>query len=183
LTGSRGDKGDPGEAGKNGVSAKAISFSGAKGTCTEGGIEVESAGSPTFVCNGVKGVTGFTETLPKGKTETGVWAAAIPSIPSAPTTAGSGTSAVSFNIPLSSAPQFVYVPPGEEEEFEVECPGSPFAPAAAEGFACFYAFSESNISQSGQFALPQGVLITFNTPEGVEEPGGEAAGTWAVTAP
>jgi hypothetical protein len=184
--GKQGPKGEVGADGADGKDGVNVTFSAAsEAACPGGGAVFHAANGQITVCNGEKGETGqtgFTETLPSGKTETGVWAAAIPSLPAAPTTAGPGTSAVSFNIPLDLAPQFVYVAPGKEEEFEAECPGSPFAPAATGGFACFYAISEAGISHSGGFALPQGVFLTFTTPQGVEEPGGEAAGTWAVTA-
>ena len=86
AAGAKGDKGDAGSNGTNGTngadgkSAEAVSFTGSKTvgsvTCTEGGLEVKSAKPASAVCNGVKGVngqTGFTESLPAGKTETGVW--------------------------------------------------------------------------------------------------------------
>jgi hypothetical protein len=83
--GAKGDNGAAGSNGSNGTDGKgaeAVSFTGSKGpiggvTCTAGGLEVKSASATTLVCNGkpgTNGQTGFTETLPPGKTETGAWA-------------------------------------------------------------------------------------------------------------
>ncbi len=71
--GDTGSAGTPGTPGAPGTSVKTKTFAGAKGSCAEGGIEVESASPTVNVCNGKNGTTGFTETLPSGKTETGAW--------------------------------------------------------------------------------------------------------------
>ena len=75
-------------------------------TCKEGGVEVKSAKPATAVCNGKNGATGFTETLPTGKTETGTWGVEAPI-----TTASTEFPlAISFPIPLAEGG-------GEEEVF------------------------------------------------------------------
>jgi len=169
TNGTNGKDGTNGTNGKDGISAEAIPFSGEAHGCKEGGIEVKSAKAPAFVCNGSPWTAGGA--LPKGATETGVWSVTI-----GPST--TGTAATSFIIPLGAAPQVVYVPAGKEEEFEQECPGNAFAPAAAEGFACFYTINTAEgVSKSGEFALSGGAFLTFN---GVA--GEEGLGTWAVTA-
>jgi hypothetical protein len=77
--GAPGPKGDGGAAGTNGtngtsVTATAVTTS-ETGKCSgHGGAEFKAgSGTATFACNGQ---TGFTETLPSGKTETGTWAIA-----------------------------------------------------------------------------------------------------------
>jgi len=203
-TGAKGDTGTTGPPGINGKNAEAIPFSGSKTigsvTCTEGGLEVKSASATTLVCNGVKGQTGFTETLPPGKTETGTWSVSVPA-------SGHETANISFNIPLAAAPAVLVIGeaegqklteeewhagPGElcegksgteltecEEKFEhihAACPGSTSAPSAAEGDACFYTFF-GNAGTPFEFPFPVGVLLFFTA-----EAGAEAVGTWAVTA-
>lgn len=83
AAGSKGNDGAPGAPGQDGVSAESVAFSGEKGNCKEGGIEVKSASSPSLVCNGKKGTNGTpgapgepwtpNGTLPAGATETGAW--------------------------------------------------------------------------------------------------------------
>jgi hypothetical protein len=86
----------------------------------------------------------------------------------------------SFNIPLGhdlEVSDVVLIPKGEEEEFEVECPGSAATPAAEPGFACFYT-QEVLVSDPFPAAtVPsrQGVTFFFTGEGG-------AWGTWAVTA-
>lgn len=82
--GPKGDTGAAGDAGAAGVSPAGTNFTGSKTvgsvTCTEGGTEYKGA-TTNLVCNGKKGTngtTGFTETLPPGKTETGVWGGGFP---------------------------------------------------------------------------------------------------------
>jgi hypothetical protein len=71
--GTNGANGKEGANGKDGVSPAGTAFAGVAHGCTEGGVEFKGANT-TYACNGKKGTTGFTETLPSGKTETGAWA-------------------------------------------------------------------------------------------------------------
>jgi hypothetical protein len=139
--------------------------------CPQGGAEfkVGTTGAATYACNGQ---TGFTDTLPKGKTETGLWTVTIP-----PSAAFEATT-VSFNIPLANTPQVVMVPAGEEEEFETECPGGSFAePAAAEGYVCFFTETAAPLLPFATLAHPQGVILDYLGSEGEG-----VIGSWAVTA-
>ncbi len=79
--GAAGANGSDGSNGSSGTSATTTSFSGNAHGCQEGGVEVKSASPTVYVCNGKQGtdgLTGFTETLPEGKTETGAWRAEFP---------------------------------------------------------------------------------------------------------
>jgi hypothetical protein len=96
--------------------------------------------------------------------------------------------AVSFDIPLASAPEAHFVQPGENPTSS--CPGSRGEPLAAPGNLCIYATIENNV----EFASYEGPLTEETgggvTPFGFEVVGFSAkkgnydeSGTWAVTAP
>jgi hypothetical protein len=152
LNGKDGAAGANGAAGAAGVSPTGIAFAGAKaGHCTEGGVEFKGANT-TYACNGVKGQngqTGFTDVLPKGKTETGSWALwSGPGMynPATETFIGEEIHAISlpFNIPLSAAPEeLIYMKP---DTVDPNCPGNIDEPKAAEGKVCIYV--EGNYFQS-----------------------------------
>ncbi len=207
AAGAKGDTGSAGAAGAAGTSVKTKSFAGAKGGCTEGGIEVESASPTVNVCNGAKGTTGFTKTLPKGETETGAWSYGK-------TTTGPRIHVTaSFPIPLATAiaagkAHLIYVT-GKElvenettEEIEevtksTDCPGTVEAPSAVAGSFCMYAANMEGTLNTGIFtsslfiASPgagiggggatgkTGVHLTVLLFSGSSE----GWGTWAVTAP
>ena len=200
--GSNGAKGDNGSAGKdgtngangtngtNGISPVGTSFSGAKAPCTAGGIEYKGA-TTNLVCNGA---TGFTETLPKGKTETGTWGMFVPA------GGGGNLTSISFAIPLVGpldGSKVLDLPlnySGEDEATEEHenCPGTAINPQAKEGFLCVY---------TGTVAGPpvletEGIETIFDPGAGgfaagaakggaglilKEEAGGVIAGTFAVT--
>lgn len=194
--GAPGAKGDPGAAGANGVSPTGTAFNGAKGACTEGGVEFKGVNT-TLACNGVEGEpgepgeTGFTEVLPPGKTETGVWggifkdedAAFIP---------------VSLNIPLPAAPNPVFVGPNLDEQEQGEDEGCPGliggTPQAEPGNLCVYVGSATGVFETGQEtevffldptvqagvgAVPSGAGLTFIC----ESDPCTLYGTFAATAP
>jgi hypothetical protein len=191
--GAKGDKGDNGSAGANGKGAETVSFTGSKGpiggvTCTAGGVEVKSASATTLVCNGKNGTngqTGFTETLPEGKTETGMWGAHDSTTPLAP---------ISFTLPVVPAPTFVFVKEGEDKSAE-GCPGVVAGlPKADPGKLCVYRVMslapeaginllfpiKSNANGSGLEiggVGPSGTALAFECEEGCS-----VAGIWAVTA-
>jgi len=190
AAGAKGDpgaKGDAGAPGTNGSSATTTAFSGPKAPCTDGGVEVKSASGTNLVCNGADGETGFTETLPPEKTETGAWnlSGGVPA-------ESAGGAALSFNIPLEagSEPEFEFIPKGGSST--TNCPGTPEEPAAAPNFLCVYVgtqigaeFTEgvSALKPGGSFAAgvgTTGAIINFATGEGAVI---AAFGTWAVTAP
>jgi hypothetical protein len=185
--GSKGDTGAKGDSGASGTSATAVSFTGEQHGCASGGIEVKSAGAPTFVCNGE---TGFTEKLPPGKTETGAWAFG--------TTGGVQPQYVpiSFNIPLEQAPTIHVIKKnglekafnsdigGYEEIEQPNCPGGVTEPTAEPGNLCLYTEAESEINVGNHPFLSKsyttGAVLTVIVEGGSSESG---FGTWAVTAP
>ena len=147
-TGPAGPKGETGGTGEN-VTSKAVPTS-EKAKCGGlGGIELTVAGKTTLVCNGQ---TGFTETLPSGKTETGVWSIFNPKEEE-----GEGATSISFPIPLtaplnSSETHSVSAEAVKKREegktvaegaAPVECPGTVEKPAAQSGNLCVYESGEA----------------------------------------
>ncbi len=194
--GAKGDAGSNGSNGKDGapgVSPTGTAFGGEQHGCKEGGVEFKGANT-TFACNGVKGTngtTGFTETLPSGKTETGMWSShgtsgyqlneegelvefgAITPVP------------ISFSIPLTSAPAFneAHVKPEGFEGVEGEdCPGKFTEPKAKAGHACLYIRANSGMTYTEFFGYPfvqkSGLLVAF-----FGNNNNVVTGSWAVTAP
>ena len=176
--GDKGDTGNPGSAGKSVVVANEFPV----GCPEENGVayEIEGSGEENKVCDGE---TGFTETLPPGMTETGVFSGALGA-------AGSVSVPVSFNIPLVAAPASVYVKPGEDKSAS-GCPKpadwvNPAIPEAAEGKICFY---QGVGPGSPESAAPPILAVT---PVGVTPVGSVIVaacsascawkGVWAVTA-
>jgi hypothetical protein len=198
--GAAGANGKDGTNGANGKNAEAIPFSGSKTigsvTCTEGGLEVKSAGATTLVCNGAKGIqgepgedgeTGFTETLPSGKTETGTVGGQINELGTGEATSFS----ISFPIPLASPIAesnvinvlSVESPVNEHCDNGVGAAPSVNNPEADPGYLCIFQGSigkpvgaerpdgNGGAAVSGTLAI---VLVGF---------GGRMDGSWAVTAP
>lgn len=180
--GSNGKDGTNGTNGTDGVSPKGTAFNGEQNGCKEGGVKFVGANT-TVACNGVKGETGFTETLPSGETETGTWAIGPGGLPS--------VVALPFNIPLEEAPtEMHYVNQSGEEQKEnsfdfqdpVNCLGSAAEPSAPAGTVCMYASFESfeapKFFTLGSFdqIFTSGATTFFVGEEGI------ALGTYAVTA-
>jgi hypothetical protein len=205
--GAKGDAGSAGSAGAAGTSAEAVSFAGSKGGCTEGGTEVKSAKPTTFVCNGKKGAdgqTGFTETLPAGKTETGTWVSNLYTADAAAELFVGFEVPISFPIPLKEGGEgFGFTQEQTEKgEFGTSgCSGTVEHPTAPPGKLCIYTGYEALQNAEVQ-AKPSVVApATLYNEEGVFGPTGalmtahylkkapgevaksEALGTWAVTAP
>jgi hypothetical protein len=180
--GSPGTNGTNGKDGASGTSATTASFTGVKGTCTVGGVEVKSASPTVNVCNGQ---TGFTETLPSEKTETGTWSHLF-----APAEEGV-VIPVSFSIPLAAEldSSHVHIAPN------AECPGTVAEPKAQKGNLCVYiGFNQFGLSP-GTGALDGidkpgplergaarsgAILLAENTSASQAT---QFGGTWAVTAP
>jgi collagen triple helix repeat protein len=187
--GANGKDGANGSNGTNGASAEATSFSGEAHGCKEGGLEVKSASPVTYVCNGVKGTngtTGFTSTLPSGKTETGNVSVASSAF----------WASVSFPIPLATGVPIHIMQDEENEPIPptLECPGNYEEPSAAKGNMCVYPSGEkASLWRLGEALNPetgdQGPISSVGTGKtGVflarsVEGGGNLFGTWAVTAP
>jgi hypothetical protein len=130
--------------------------------------------------NGTNGTTGFTSTLPKGATEEGTWAVAIP------TPKTGAFSPISFNIPLATAPTVNVIAKGGAST--PSCPGKVAAPAAASGSLCVYTSTNDNITMSVIDPSLEGGALGKAGPWGaVLNPFTEATapgvayGTWAVT--
>jgi hypothetical protein len=189
--GPKGDTGAAGSAGKNGADGApgangknvVLTAEPAGVNCKNAGTKVEvegNAASKKYVCNGQ---TGFTDTLPSGKTETGTWAVG---------TGNSGAMIVplSFNIPLATAPEALHFvsEDGKEHteevvvETPVNCKGSAEEPTALPGQVCVY--EGLNIGAGGYLAnealtnlLPAGATFFY-----LVQAEQAAFGSWAVTA-
>jgi hypothetical protein len=200
--GPQGPQGPAGGPGSPGTSVTSTTL--AKGSaCKEGGTEFTSASGKTTACNGEKGLkgengqTGFTETLPAGKTEKGAWTVS-------PTLAEQKVvkTAISFPIPLAGPVNETAVHPVTLAEVaKKEVPegckvdgveGSAENPLAASGNLCVYAAEETELEFDTQFVPPISVAdkeaklgasttgaILFFKPLAENATG---QGTWAVTA-
>jgi hypothetical protein len=190
--GAKGDAGATGANGTNGADGTSVTttaISASSTTCNHsGGVEVKSASPVQNVCNGK---TGFTETLPPGKTETGVWAFGEITEGSKPqSSVGILRFPISFTIPLADSLEGVgcgtnpipatcqvhYINQAEKEviaatatqtPIEVTstiCTGTAAEPTAAPGNLCVYTSRiESAHSANGLIGDP-----------GVEEGSGAA---------
>lgn len=183
TNGTNGTNGEDGEDGEDGKSPAGTPFTGSKTlgsvTCTEGGVEYKGA-TNNLVCNGTKGTTGFTDTLPAGKSETGVWSTGQLAAPST----SSVLLSFSFPIPLADGSSYTVNWLNKLEEAKVgeaaNCPGNVLDPEAKPGNLCVYTLEEEKTKEQFTPAFPDeaGTLAIFNL-----EAGGSAFGTWAVTAP
>jgi hypothetical protein len=179
--GDKGDKGDPGDQGPTGPGVTPSPASVAE--CPSGGVKLTPtpSGTPTKVCNGL---TGFTDTLPSGKTETGGW-----SVDGSSADAFGLITTISFAIPLKDEIPAANVHYIGNSTTDPNCASNAEGianPTAAQGHLCVYegisllgaptihslVDDPSKISRSG-------ALLTFAAPEEV----GLAFGTWAVSAP
>jgi hypothetical protein len=148
--GKNGARGAEGLAGADGVGVTTAAAS--SGECPSGGIRVSSASGKAKVCDGT---TGFTETLPSGKTETGAFDISfkVPSqlteeeeedeVEEAGTVVQQFASPISFSIPLAGplaeeAVHFVSTEEQAEGTAPAECPGSAETPLAQAGALCLY---------------------------------------------
>lgn len=197
AAGANGKDGAAGATGQNGTSATTTSFTGEKGSCKAGGITVKSASPDVNVCNGE---TGFTDVLPSGKTETGVWAVGqIAEIAGYPGAGNAVAVPLSFSIPLPGeleAEQVHFIQAnGLElnelfEEIEpTDCLGSAVEPTAEPGHMCVYTDElENGISYfaglinpgTGEVGASTAGMVLRVFAQGDNLKG---HGTWAVTAP
>src|ERR1700723_272580 len=170
-----------GKAGKPGANGAA----GPQGPAGAGGA-VGPAGpaGPTGPAGpaGKDGTTGFTEFLPSGKTEKGMWSMSVPVHD--PTLGYSlARTAVSFVIPLETAPQLRVLEP---EEKTAECPGEVAAPEATPGNLCIYRYQSIDEPKviKGEATTAGVILGSYpaeeeHPGEHPAEPGGLAFGSWA----
>jgi hypothetical protein len=194
TAGAAGATGPAGPAGKNGArGAEGVSGedgagvrtgAASSGECPSGGIKVTSTSGSGKVCNGS---TGFTETLPSGRTETGVFSTGLRK--------GEAEynffESLDFPIPLAAPIEaghalFVTTTEQEAETAPAECPGSAAAPSAQPGSLCLYQGSTRVASEeieepplSGQFVTVEGEFhfVTLVAPTEPPLAGGSSAGT------
>lgn len=204
-TGAKGDKGDTGSQGNPGTPGAAgkgvVLTAEAKGAnCAEGGTKVEvegNAASKKYVCNGVNGTSGFTETLPPGKTETGAWSISVP----AQTSFFEATESISFPIPMPAPGKAIFFSGQEVEEEEfgsTGCHWEIFNPAslpeAPPGTLCVFAQPPTEIASDPAITAPgeplevtnfgvSGANLVFTKVETAQPEQIRANGAWAVTAP
>jgi hypothetical protein len=151
LKGKAGAKGPAGPAGPAGATGPA-GTTGPAGATGPAGTAGPTGPAGTTGPEGPSGQTGFTETLPSGKTLTGDWSVY-----------GEGredlhvTNSVSFGIPLAIAPVAHYlredgkepffnsVTEKEEQRTQPLCPGSAASPKAEPGNLCVYAADEEGV--------------------------------------
>lgn len=209
-TGATGSTGSTGATGSSGADGKSVTSAPAtSGECggVAGGVKYTLNGSTTKVCSGKDGLTGFTDVLPAGKTEKGVWAVGAAPIG----TVGPTRVPVSFNIPLATALNGVgcatpgattchvhYINVAGEEDLSslntdkvadpAHCNGTVEAPAADPGHLCIYAGQEEEIGMSNETIFKAGSVDTGASISGAilqispNEPNASAKGSWAVTA-
>ena len=191
-TGTEGPKGANGES----VTIKS-SASGTIGSCKEGGSEFTVGSTKGSACNGK---TGFTETLPAGKTETGTWASQYILLTEPGET--KSYSPISFAIPLQNPlrkNEVHFVTRTEQKAGGTsQCPGNVSEPFGAgksplPGNLCVYEgpgtateegtlrFRIDRVDQAEEGAGTTGAIVSVafvvTSGSGV----GEASGTWAVT--
>jgi hypothetical protein len=194
AAGAKGDAGGPGSNGNAGASGTSVTTSAASAAeCPSGGIKVSSASPAAKVCNGT---TGFTETLPKGKTETGSWSSGEIT----GTANANILDPISFSIPLEAplgSTHVHYLTEAEQEAGTTDCPGSVEIPLAEPGNLCVYQGGTLEEEEPGEEIKVSKVLLPGTTNiEGASTAGaiveihyqgpaerGILQGTWAVTAP
>ncbi len=130
----------------------------------EGGSEFAAAeGKKTTACNGKEGSPWTAGgTLPSGKSEEGDW-----SYFDSNAIAGEKTTAISFGIPLKTAPTAHFIPEGTPAASDpTGCKGTVAKPEADAGNLCVFA----------QHAIGNTTAVVFWDPQSGNI-GGEAAGT------
>ncbi len=191
--GPAGSNGSNGEPGAPGASVASKAFAGTREKCKEGGSEFTVGSTHTYACNGEKGVIHPGETLPAGASETGEWS----TIYTASAAKQPMTSAISFPIPLSAAPEAHYIGAneelaGQENESpaikEKKCGGNFEAPEAASGNLCVFSEQEKDASEylfEGIFPSEhlfftsvRGTVVGVDSIEAGEV---TALGSWVVT--
>jgi hypothetical protein len=194
-----GSKGESGAAGVNGTSVTSAAVPTNSTTCEKrGGSEFTAAeGKKTTACTGKEGTFGG-ESLPAGKTLTGVWAASSFAEAGLPNPGyGVVETGVSFALPVSPGIKLsnaYYIGPGEgagegkeaEPIKKGECKGNDEEPGAAEGYLCVFASEEENLVGTPEIGVRGNPVVAsdgftvldFSKAKGVLL----MAGTWAVTA-
>jgi hypothetical protein len=195
--GPAGANGKDGANGTNGTNGTSVTSSAepAGSNCKNGGSKLVAAGGTTYACNGENGQTGFTTTLPSGKSEEGAWSLAGSVEKEAAPSSVLANSAISFNIPLKEAPSAHIVLSGTPAGSDPQgCAGTVSEPQAEPGNLCIFIGGEFNLDQN-EAGEP---LFTLLSPDAkaatsawgtvmLVSPKGKGAfqafGDWVVTAP
>jgi hypothetical protein len=184
-TGPAGKEGPAGKDGANGESVSAKEVKASETACEKhGGSSFATGSTTTLACNGKEGKEGSPwtagGTLPRGKTEEGMWSATI--VKNFENTL-TGYAPISFIVPLVTVPTVVYVTE-EEASHAPECSGTAAEPEAAEGFLCVYTASQSLATLEGKEITKVGAFLSFTGGKlgSAEVFGVSVHGTWAVTA-
>jgi hypothetical protein len=180
--GENGANGTKGTDGKDGVSVTG-SVEPAGANCKAGGSKFVASSGTTYACNGEKGKEGTFggQSLPAGKTLTGVYAASALVEGEEPHV----QAGVSFALPVSGEVTAHYIKAGETT-LPHGCTGNANEPGAEEGNLCVFSQSEENvgIAAAGPQGSPTstiGAVIVGIAPETGEGKNVAFSGTWAVT--
>jgi hypothetical protein len=204
--GAKGETGPAGPAGTNGAGVTGTTVAAGQEGCSAGGVKYTSASGTNVVCNGKKGAngqTGFTDTLPFNKTETGFWVFGLgpPGVHRIP---------ISFNIPLAgelsgegcttnppaatcqvhylNAAGKEVVEEGNAELTSTSCLGSAANPTAEPGNLCIYTGDAGETIGANDFIYKQDATTLGAAKTGAVlqfinlSSEARGAGTWAVTA-
>jgi hypothetical protein len=184
AAGKDGVNGKDGAVGKDGVSVAGTEFSGAEGPCGVGGSKFTSASGTTYACNG--NPAEYPQTLPTGRTETGVWGFANQGPQFSQVVAN-----ISYPMPLSQAiaeENVHFIPP--EATSPPQCPGTVSEPKAAVGNLCIYTTALEGVETNGPYLevldptgageYKLGAVKIFQINSSATASG---FGSWAVTAP
>jgi len=190
TAGTNGTPGAPGTPGTNGTSVTSKGLAPGNEHCEQGGSEFTAGASKTYACSGE---TGFTSSLPSGKTETGNWSI------SAPAEGAVLITPISFAIPLAAELSEAGV--HYTEGGTTECPGTAEKPTAKAGNLCVYQTFASGLKTTAE---PLAEAIIFYKLVGIQSTENQGAntsgailrlvpnaentprfafGSWAVTAP
>jgi hypothetical protein len=182
ANGKDGANGQPGAPGKAGESVT-IAAAGGSECEGHGGTKFSNGTGSGTACNGT---TGFTETLPEGKTETGIFSTTY--FTSGEPTDSGFSAPISFPIPLFTGPQTEVL---EFPNKSANCPVSGLLeagpPQAKPGFLCIYEFSLTNATNHGvpknfetfaAGAATYGTVLSFSATAAGRA---EVNGVWAVT--
>lgn len=193
--GPRGPAGPKGATGATGATgpAGAAGTAGATGPAGAQGPAGPTGATGPAGAEGKEGTTGFTVTLPKGKTLTGDWAVEA-DLPGTGLAEGSAATTISFGIPLETAPEKVFIKVGEEPLSGSGCTGNVKEPGAEPGHLCVFASSELNAFEPHICPSGKTIIECASNEEGADRSGALIFaldknpgltilnGTWAVTA-
>jgi hypothetical protein len=149
TNGTNGTNGAPGEGVKITESAAAFPSGNCNGTTKggKGGSKFEVGSTTAYACNGKEGTFGG-QTLPTGKSLTGLWALSGYGAAGPPPAAGYGAAegAVSFALPLATQIESsnVHFIKSGETPLPAGCTGSETEPGAEPGNLCVFGEDEMN---------------------------------------